>query len=85
MPSACDFWFIAKCSWLKYLLEVSMPLWRTTYPFCIMWFVNIVPIDLKIGTNIDWTYTVYITKHASIYWMFYDHLSAHSLLAKLGR
>ena len=29
-------------------------------------FVNFVPIDLKIGTHIDWTYTMYITKNALI-------------------
>ena len=25
-------------------------------------FVNFVPIDLTIGTHIDWTYTMYIAK-----------------------
>ena len=25
-------------------------------------FVNVVPIDLKIGARIDWTYNMYIAK-----------------------
>ena len=29
-------------------------------------FVNFVPIDLKIGTHIDWTYTMYHTKKCAI-------------------
>ena len=34
-----------------------------TYDFCIFSkLVNVVPIDLKIGTNIDWTYNMYIAK-----------------------
>ena len=34
-----------------------------TYDFCIFCkFVNFVPIDLKIGTHIDWTYAVYLAK-----------------------
>ena len=35
---------------------------KTNY-FCMFSkFVNIVPIDLKIGTHIDWAYTMYIAK-----------------------
>ena len=34
-----------------------------TYDFCIFSkFGNVVPIDLKIGTHIDWSYTMYIAK-----------------------
>ena len=34
-----------------------------TYDFCMFSkFVNVVPIDLKIGTHIDWTYTMYFAK-----------------------
>ena len=34
-----------------------------TYDFCIFSkFVNVVPIDLKIGTHIDWTYNMYMPK-----------------------
>ena len=29
-------------------------------------FVNFVPIDLKIGIQIDWTYTMYLSKLESI-------------------
>ena len=29
-------------------------------------FVNFVLIDLKIGTHIDWTYTMYLAKYALI-------------------
>ena len=29
-------------------------------------FVNFVPIDLKIGIYIDWTYTIYHAKNAPI-------------------
>ena len=31
------------------------------YDFCMFSkFVNFMPIDLKIGTHIDWTYTMYL-------------------------
>ena len=34
-----------------------------TYDYCIFSkFVNGVPIDLQIGTHIDWTYNMYIEK-----------------------
>ena len=34
------------------------------YNFCMFSkFVNFVPIDLKVGANIDWTYTVYLAKN----------------------
>ena len=29
-------------------------------------FVNFVPIDLKTGTPIDWTYTMYLAQNALI-------------------
>ena len=29
-------------------------------------FVNFVPIDLKIGAHIDWTYNMYLAKNALI-------------------
>ena len=37
------------------------------YDLCMFHkFVNFVPIDLKIGTHIDGTYTMYLAKHALI-------------------
>ena len=34
-----------------------------TYDFCMFSkFVNFVPIDLKIGIHIDWTYDMYLAK-----------------------
>ena len=54
--------------------EVSESAWSTTYRFCVTWrsnktydfcifsnLVNFVPIDLKIGTHIDWTYVTCIS------------------------
>ena len=38
-----------------------------TYDFCMFSkFVNFVPIDLKIGTHIDRTYTMYLAKYTLI-------------------
>ena len=38
-----------------------------TYDFCMFYkFINFVPIDLKIGTHIDWTYAMYLAKNALI-------------------
>ena len=36
---------------------------NTKYDFCMFSkFVNVAPIDLKIGTHIDRTYTIYLAK-----------------------
>ena len=38
-----------------------------TYDFCMFSkFVHFVPIDLKMGAHIDWTYTMYYTKNEPI-------------------
>ena len=37
------------------------------YEFCMFpRFINLVPVDLKIGTHIDWTYAMYLTKNTTI-------------------
>ena len=61
-----DFWLDAKCYWWKYLsvMMYDVPFLHhmtsnKTYDFCMFSkFINSVPIDLKILTHIDRTYTM---------------------------
>ena len=38
---------------------------HTIFAYFLLNFVNFVPIDLKIGTHIDWTYNMYHTKNCT--------------------
>ena len=48
-----DFWLVSKCSCDVFASrDVKFGMFSN--------FVNVVQIDLKIGTHIDWTYTMYL-------------------------